>query len=83
MVLPFRGALVTVESMRGEYARYGVFVKPVLGRRGSGALRPSLAALSSMRREFAVLRLPKTQARLPYSSFRGRPQPNNIVTMLP
>ena len=82
VVLRFRGALFAVESMRGEYARYGVFVKPVLGRRGSGALRPSLAALSSKRREFAVLRLPN-QARLPYSSFRDRLQPNTKVTMPP
>ena len=76
MVVRFRGALVTVESMRGEYARHGVFVKPVLGRRGSGALRFSPGEQPVCRREFAVLRLPN-QARLPYSSFRGAPQPGH------
>jgi len=52
VLLP-RGALVTVESMRGEDARYGVFVKPVLGRRGSGALHTARESSQVCRREFA------------------------------
>ena len=79
-MLPFRGALVTVESMRGEYALCTRCCNSFWGAGAAVLCDSARESSQSAAGNLPVLRLPK-QARLPYSSFRGAPQPNTLVTM--
>ena len=82
LVLPFRGALVTVESMRGEYALCTRCCNSFWGAGAAVLCDSARESSQSAAGNLPVLRLPN-QARLPYSSFRGAPQPSTMVTMLP
>ena len=79
----FRGALFTMESMRGERMLATGALSSNSGAPGQwcSPTQPGCSQLQAPRICWAGAA--QTQARLPYSSLRGAPQPNTKVTMLP